>query len=96
MFRGNALDQEFGSTEAGLAAMTLHLFRWPVVGEMFVLTTPFIEPPRPLLQRMLRAILFMSRPPLLARRGILLIDIFRQFNAVVSFELQRGAATICP
>jgi hypothetical protein len=47
MFRGNALDQEFGSTEAGLAAMTLHLFRWPVVGEMFVLTTPFIEPPRP-------------------------------------------------
>ena len=42
-------DHRCASTDSGLAATTVSLFGWPVGGEVFFLTAPFIEPPRPLL-----------------------------------------------
>ena len=44
-FGGTRIAQ-IGSTETGLAATTMILSRAPVGGEMFLLTAPFIEPPR--------------------------------------------------
>jgi len=42
-------DPQIVSTESGLAVQEVSLSRRPVDGKLFLLTAPFIEPPRPLL-----------------------------------------------
>jgi len=42
-------DPQIVSTESGLAVQEVSLSRRPVDGKLFLLTAPFIEPPRALL-----------------------------------------------
>src|SRR5690348_4091304 len=65
-------DPQIVSTESGLAVQEVSLSRRPVDGKLFLLTAPFIEPPRPLLSKDAFGDIFLrSRPPLLQRRGLL-------------------------
>jgi len=62
-------DPQIVSTESGLAVQEVSLSRRPVDGKLFLLTAPFIEPPR-LRVKVASQLFLIAQPPLLQRRGL--------------------------
>ena len=75
-------DPQIVSTESGLAVQEVSLSRRPVDGKVFLLTAPFIEPPRLRLLRLLRSIFLMRSLPSSMRRGLRHV----RFNFLMPFN----------